>query len=309
MADIFKNLWVEKYRPKLLKDIILTDVNRGIFENIILKNEIPNIILIGNPGIGKTSLAKILTIELDSQYLYINASDENGIETVRSKVTNFSRTKSLDGQIKIVILDEVDGLTQDAQRALRNTMEEYSGFTRFILTANYKHRVIPALQSRCQSFDLTPPLDTYLNRVEHVLESESVIIDPKDKKVLKQFAKNNYPDLRKAINEIQKACTSGELELPDQQASAFVNQIFKLVQSKAVLKMRKSVIESEEKFNSDYPKLLKDIFNHIESVKLDDMKKKESLLIIADHLYRSPFVADQEINFFSCMIAVEKAVT
>ena len=107
----------------------------------------------------------IVKEELKCQYLYINASDENGIETIRSKVTNFSRTKSIDGRIKVIILDEVDGLTQDAQRALRNTMEEYSAFTRFILTANYNHRVIPAIQSRCQSFDLTPPITLCNERI------------------------------------------------------------------------------------------------------------------------------------------------
>jgi len=307
-VSLFDKLWVEKYRPKTLGDIILTDNNRGIFEKIISNNEIPNLLFIGRPGIGKTSLAKILISELSCQYLYINASDENGIETIRSKVTNFSRTKSLDGQIKVIILDEVDGLTQDAQRALRNTMEEYSGFTRFILTANYNHRVIPAVQSRCQSFDLTPPLDLCQERMVTILTEEKIKIADAQVVELKKLVKSNYPDLRKTINEAQKQCLSGELNLQKQQAYKFVDQLYKLVGSGAVLKMRKSVIENEEKFNSDYPKLLKDFFNHIEKVKLAEVKKKEALLIIAEHLYRSPFVADQEINFFSCMIAVEKAV-
>ena len=122
-------------------------------------------------------LAKVLAKQvLDCQYLYINASDENGIDTIRSKVTQFAQTRSIDGNIKIIILDECDGLSQDAQRALRNTMEEYAEITRFVLTANYSHRIIPALQSRCQSLDLTPPLELCVDRVIHILKSENICL-------------------------------------------------------------------------------------------------------------------------------------
>ena len=136
---MFNNLWVEKYRPKTIDEMVLSGENRAYFNT--LKDEVPNLLFVGTPGIGKTTIAKIIVQDiLKCQYLYINASDENGIDTIRSKVCGFSQTKSLDGSIKIVILDEADGITIDGQRALRNTMEEYSSFTRFILTANYKHR-------------------------------------------------------------------------------------------------------------------------------------------------------------------------
>jgi len=306
MASLFDNLWVEKYRPDKIEDIVLSKENRRIFTNILSGSEIPNFLFIGYPGIGKTSLAKLIVKDvLKCQYLYINASDENGIETIRTKVTNFSRTKSIDGGIKVIILDEVDGLTQDAQRALRNTMEEYSGYTRFILTANYNHRVIPAIQSRCQSFDLTPPLPLCTERIQYILTSESIVCDESQKELLLKLIRRNYPDMRKIINELQKFCNGAQqLKITSIDTEKFADQIFDLVRKGAVLKMRKTVIENEEKFGGDYPNLLRDIFNCIEDSAIDDTKKKESLLIVAEHLYRSAFVADQEINFFSCLVSL-----
>lgn len=308
MTTPFDSLWAEKYRPRVIDDIVLTEDNRRILGDVLSKNEIPNLLFIGSPGIGKTSLAKIIVRDsLQCQYLYINASDENGIETIRSKVTTFSRTRSLDGHIKVIILDEVDGLTMDAQRALRNTMEEYSEFTRFILTANYNHRVIPAVQSRCQSFSLVPPVSEYNNRLCHILKSEKIDVSGEQEQQIREATRSLYPDLRKAINFAQKCCTSGEFILSTFDNGEFASQVFTLVQKGAVLKLRKTVIENEEKFNGDYQNLLKDLFNEIESHKGSaDIKKKEWLLIVAEHLYRSAFVMDQEINFFSCLIAISK---
>ena len=274
------SLWVEKFRPTTLDDLILTLQNREIVESFIKKSEIPNLLLVGSPGVGKTTLAKIVVKDaLKCQYLYINASDENGIDTIRSKVTQFAQTRSLDGQIKVIILDECDGLSQDAQRALRNTMEEYAVMTRFILTANYGHRVIPALQSRCQSLDLTPPLDGCIERVSYILSGQGVDTTDEQREQLDKFIKSNYPDLRKIINEVQKFCSGG------------------------ILKIRKYIIENEEKFNGDYQILLKTLFNYIDiSNKIPNDKKKMYLIIIAEALYRSAFVADQEINCYSCLI-------
>ena len=191
LASKISSLWVEKYRPKILDDIILTEDNRTIFNELKAQKTVPNLLFSGPAGIGKTSLAKIIVQDiLECQYLYINASDESGIDTIRTKVVSFSRTLSLDGQIKIIILDECDGLTQDAQRALRNVIEEYAAHTRFILTANYKHRVIPALQSRCQYFDLTPPLDLCIERVNYILEVENINIRDNQVSLIKKHIKN-----------------------------------------------------------------------------------------------------------------------
>ena len=302
---ITQNLWVEKYRPKVLDDLIVTDDNRTIIEGFVKNKEIPNILLVGCPGVGKTTLAKILVNSiLKCQYLYINASDENGIDTIRSKVTQFAQTMSLDGQIKVIILDECDGLSQDAQRALRNTMEEYAQMTRFILTANYGHRVIPALQSRCQSLDLTPPINGCCDRIDYILLGEGVTIDDEQRPLLTKFVKANYPDLRRIINEIQKFCINGKLHiLSSNNCDEFVSKVWLLLSGGHVLKLRKYIIENEETFNGDYQILLKTLFNYIDtSQKIPEDKKKMHLVIIAEALYRSAFVADQEINCYSCLI-------
>jgi replication factor C small subunit len=302
MIEQFKNLWIEKYRPLSLDDIILSEENYVLIKKFYQDKEIPNLLFIGNAGIGKTSLAKILVTDaLGCQYLYINASDENGIDTIRTKVTNFSRVKSIDGTIKVIILDEVDGLTLDAQRALRNTMEEYSQFTRFILTANYRYKVIPALQSRCQSLDLVPPLDSCVDRVCSILDAEDIKGEDLHQKLSTEIVKSYYPDLRKIINETQKSCASGKVVFNKEKSNdVLIKGIFELIKQGQVLKARKLVIQNESSFNSDYNQLLKSLFNYVDET---SVKNKEScLLTISEYMYRIAFVMDSEINFYSCLI-------
>ena len=302
---IFDDLWVEKYRPGTLDDIVLSEGNRRIFSKFKEQNTIPNLLFIGNAGIGKTSLARLLCKSvLDCQYLYINASDENGIETIRTKVTNFSRTKSFDGKLKCIVLDETDGLSLDAQRALRNTMEEHAAITRFILTANYKHRIIEPLQSRCQDFDLTPTLEGCVDRVKYILATENVKVT--DHERLNQFIKICYPDLRKCINELHKNVVSGELLLDNlvKVKDVFIEKLYSIVTKGLALKARKKVIENEHVFNGDYNELLRSLFNYIDSSNINSDTKAKHLLVISEHIYRAAFVADLEINFYSCLISL-----
>lgn len=304
----FDNLWVEKYRPKSLEDFIISENNLSIINSFKTKNEIPNLLFIGTPGIGKTSLAKIIVNDiLDCQYLYINASDENGIDTIRTKVTSFAQTKSIDGKVKVIILDETDGLSIDAQRALRNTMEEFSKITRFILTANYKYRVIHALQSRCQSLDLTPPLEGMAKRCISILKAEKISILSEEKNKLLGFIKNNYPDLRKTINELQKYSSTGTLKLLDGNSDEVLKLIFDEIKKKNVTTLRKALIENEAQFNSDYITLMRNLFNFIDRVETNNDIKKTYLLLLSEYLYRSSFVIDQEINCYTCFIALSEA--
>lgn len=304
---IFDNLWVEKYRPSSLEEMIMTDTNRSIIQKYKDTGSIPNLLFVGNAGIGKTSLARIISNSiLECQYLYINASDENGIDMIRTKVTNFSRTKSFDGKLKVIILDETDGLSVDAQRALRNTMEEHAALTRFILTANYNHRIIQPLQSRCQSMDLTPPLEGCVNRIKSVLDQEKIEISDDDTDKLREFVRVCYPDLRKCINEIQKNVIDGQIAFDNlvRVKDAFVESVYKIVLQGLAIKARKKIIENEHVFSSDYTEMLRALFNHIYESDTPQDKKTEHLVVVSEHLYRAAFVVDPEINFYSCLLAL-----
>jgi DNA polymerase III delta prime subunit len=302
----FNKIWVEKYRPQTLDDIILSGRNRDIVRGFV--DEIPNLLFVGTPGTGKTTLARIIVNDvLKCNYLYINASDESGIDTIRHKVTNFSQTKSFDGKIKVVVLDECDGLTSQAQAALRNTMESFAKYTRFILTANYKHKIIPALQSRCQFLDIKPTLEDGVKRIYGILKQEGIEIDDAQKKKFVELVKANFPDLRKAINEIQKNCISGSLAITNINVdNTLLKAIYTAINEKDVISLRKFLIENENTFYGDYDTLMRDYLNYLYNQPVQDLKKKEMIAVIADHLYKSAFVLDKEINCFACWINLER---
>lgn len=305
---MFNNLWVEKYRPKTLDEMVLSEENRKFFSSI--NGEIPNLLFVGTPGIGKTTIARIIVQDiLKCQYLYINASDENGIDTIRSKVSGFSQTKSIDGALKVVILDEADGITLDGQRALRNTMEEYSGFTRFILTANYKHKIIPAIQSRTQYFDLNPDIHSVVNRVLSILKKEKVTIPPDGAVSLVRTIKDSFPDIRKVINTVQKYSVSGTFTVKEKlQRNELVDKIHSSVTNNKVLELRKYLIENENEFQGDYANLLKLYLNFLYSSDINEDKKKQTIITISEYLYRDAFVLDKEINAFACLCQLEKLI-
>jgi replication factor C small subunit len=294
---MFQNLFVEKYRPRKLEDIVLTNEERAYFETLKSKEEIPNLLFAGNPGTGKTTLSKIIATDiLDCQYLYINASDENGIDTIRSKVIGFASTKSLDGKLKIVLFDECDALTLDSQKALRNVIEEYSHNTRFIFTCNYLFKVIPALQSRCQIFNLTPPLDGVLNRVVAILKNEGITVPDTEKQKLVELVRSGYPDMRRIINDIQKFSYTGILTIKDNQVKGIANKVVSKIKGKVTpQELRKYVIEREQEFSGDYLQLLKEMFE----VMFESESDANTLLVISEGMYKDAIVIDKEINWFS----------
>ena len=304
----FDKIWVEKYRPTKLDDLILDEQSLRVVSQF--EGEIPNLLFTGNPGTGKTTLARIIVNDiLGCNYLYINASDESGIDTIRHNITNFAQTKSFDGGIKVVILDEADGLTSQAQGALRNTMETYAKYCRFILTANYKHKIIPALQSRCQSLDLKPVIDQAVKRCYSILQQEEVVVSDEQKKQFVMLVRRYFPDLRKTINELQKSVVGGELHINNTQSDeALLKTIFEKVTAKNTLELRKYLIENEDRFQGDYDTLMANFLDYLYDQPLNDIKKKEMIAVIADHLYKSNFVLDREINCFACWINLERLI-
>jgi len=308
MESNVDNLWIESYRPKTLDDLVLTDENRKIIDKFIQNDEIPNLLFYGNAGTGKTTLAKILVDVLDAEHLFLNCS-EVGIDTVRTTITQFSQTKSFNGKIKVVICDEIDSASSDAQRGLRNTMEENAGFCRYILTCNYINRVIQPLQSRCQSFLLAPPITGIVKRVGRILKQENVVIDEENKKKLVLLVKRLYPDTRKSINEVQKFCVGNKLQLPDVNiVDDFALDVVNLVLKSKAVDARKFIIENEANFNADYPQLLKAVFDIVcsSALPLTELQKKMWLITIGEYMYRNSFVVDPEINFYCLLLALSE---
>jgi DNA polymerase III delta prime subunit len=308
MNSNIDNLWIEKYRPSTMADLVLTDENTRIVSKFLEKGEIPNLLFHGNAGTGKTTLAKILVNELDAEHLFLNCS-EVGIDAVRTTITQFSQTKSFNGKMKVVICDEIDGSSSDAQRGLRNTMEENSGYCRYILTCNFLNRVIGPLQSRCQSLLLAPPIAGIVMRVGNVLKCEGISIDEENKKKLVILVKKLYPDTRKVINEVQKYTIDGRLELPaaanaDTFAASIVNYIIK----NDALNARRFVIERENEFNADYVQLLKSVFDVIcnTNLPLTSLQKKMWLITVGEYMYKNTFVVDSEINFYCMLLALSE---
>lgn len=302
-------LWVEKYRPKTVEEIILSDSTRKIINSFVKNDEIPNLMFCGHQGIGKTTTSKVLINTLGAENIYQNCS-EVGIDAVRNDITNFSRTKSFNGKKKIVLLDEVDGMASiEAQRSLRNVLEEYASHCRFILTCNYKHRVIGPLQSRCQFIDLEPGIQDVVKRCYAILKGEKITIDEDNKKKLVTLIRKYFPDIRKCINELQKFSTSGKLEIPDLNVQdEFASKLIILVTSKKLQLARKLVIENETSFHGDYSLLSKAIFEAVctGNYSLTEQQKKLWLITIGEYMYRSAFVIDQEINFYCLLLALSE---
>lgn len=305
------NLWIEKYRPATLEDIVLSSEDRKFFEALRTKQEIPHLLYAGTAGVGKTSLCHILIKDvLKCDYLYINASDENGIDTIRGKIVGFAQTKSFDGKIKVILLDEADSITMEGMRALRNVMEEYSSTCRFQLTCNYLHRIILPIQSRCQIINLIPPIEGVVQRVSDILKKENVIVPPIQKSLLLEHIRKNLPDLRRIVNDMQKFSVTGTLNIRNEDCSGLAKEIVENILSKQdIMKLRKEVIESEKLFSSDYRHLLKLVFEELFNSDLNYELKRDLLLCTADGMKSDAFVIDKEINFFSTILSLARNIS
>ena len=309
MNDNFDSLFVEKYRPHTLEDIVLSSEDREFFESLLTKKEIPHLLFAGSPGLGKTTLSLILAKQLaPNSYIILNGSDTNGIDAVRSTISNFAQTKSIDGSTKIIICDEFCQFSVDGQKCLRNVMESFAENTRFVLTANYLHKVIAPIQSRCQVISLNPPLDGIVSRIVSILKKENITIPPEQKPLLLNHIKKNLPDLRRIINDIQKfSSVNKTLNIRFDDCSEFAEGLFKKIQKQDLLQVRKEVIENEKVFSNDYGLLLKQLFEVIFQSSINYEKKLNMLMIVSKSLENHSLAIDKEINFFSALISLSKA--
>lgn len=317
----FQELYVEKFRPPTLSDIILAPDVREFFESIAKQEvkSIPHLLFYGPPGGGKTSLAHIIVKDiLKCEYLYINASDENGIDTVRGKITTFIETKSFDGGIKVVILDEVDGMSasggsgSSAQKALRNMMEEYAPYARFILTCNYQQKVMEPIWSRCQPFYIIPPLKEFTARCLNILKLEKITVSSEYSVKLMELIQDCYPDLRRCLNEIQKFSVTNSFKVGINN-SKDIGDIAKIVwlallKKKDLCNIRKYTIENESKFKSDYDVLMKNVFELVYVHDIEQSLKQNILIIIAEAMRDNVIVLDKEINFFAMCIKISNKI-
>jgi replication factor C small subunit len=305
--------WTEKYRPQTINDIVLSAEAKTLIEKYINEEIIDNLFLCSRPGQGKTSLAKLLAYNIfECDTLYVNASDENNVEVVRTKITGFARTRSSNGKFKIVILDEADGFANaQAQRILRALVEEVSENTRFIITANNKNRIHDAIRSRCKMIDITPPKDGVIRRVLQILSKEGVEMDkanelPKLKSLIERF----YPDIRSIIKNLQACVFNGVLKLKDYSVdSMFIKNVLNYVLDQDHIELRRYIINNESMFNNDYASMIADFYHLIiDSDLVDESVKPNWTIIIADYLYKFEEIIDPEINAFACLYKLMKSI-
>jgi len=297
-------LWVEQYRPKTIDDCILPDSLKNLFSSFIKKGELSNMLFSGTPGIGKTTVAKALCEQMNCDWIMINGSEEGGIDVLRNKIKNFASTVSLSGGKKVVILDEADYLNpQSTQPALRGFVEEFHKNCRFILTCNFKNRIIEPLHSRFSNIEFKvnpkdkPKLASRLfERAIYILKEQNV--DYEDK-VLVELITKHFPDFRKLINELQRYSVSGSIDagilvnVSDENLKTLVTHL----KNKEFSDMRKWVVNN---LDNDPVKIFRKIYDTLYT-NLEPSTIPHAVLIIADYQYKSAFVADQEINLVACL--------
>jgi replication factor C small subunit len=298
-------LYVEKYRSKVLDEYVGNDTLKQVIAKYIEQNDIQNLLLYGPPGTGKTTLAKLLINNINCDHLYINASDERGIETIREKVQGFASTASFK-PLKVIILDEADFITIQGQAALRNVIETYSMSTRFILTCNFIERIIDPLQSRCQVLKIVPPSKGEVAKhVVTVLEKENTEYDLDSiKTVVNQF----YPDLRKILNTCQLSTHNGKLTL-DKSVLIASNYVDKVVSEliKPTLTSWKTIKQIIADSNiSEYDELFRSLYDRIEEYSKGN--DGELIILISESQYQSNFRIDKEINIMACISQILKVI-
>ena len=299
-------LWVEKYRPKKITDCILPESIKNTFIEFVGQKEIPNLLLSGGSGVGKTTVARALCEELHADYILINGSEESGIDVLRNKIKQFASTVSLQSGSKVVILDEADYLNpQSTQPALRGFIEEFHRNCRFIFTCNFKNRIIEPLHSRCSVIEFKINgnkimlAEQFMERVDQILKAEKIGFEDA---VVAELIMKHFPDWRRVLNELQRYSVSGTIDTGILINIAEVNltELMTHLKKKEFTKMRKWVVDN---IDNDPVKVFRKIYE-----KLYDYMKPDSIpnavILLGEYQYKSAFVADQEVNLLACLTEI-----
>lgn len=308
-ADRTDFLWVEKWRPKTIEDCILPEDTKRTFNDFVSRGEIPNLLLAGPPGIGKTTIAKALCNQLGVDFYVINGSDEGRfLDTVRNQAKNFASTVSLtsESKHKVIIIDEADNTGNDVQLLLRANIETFYKNCRFIFTCNYKNKIIEPLHSRCAVIDFTVKgkekaqlAGSFFKRLQNILDSERIKYDPK---VLAELINKHFPDFRRVINECQRYSVSGSIDsaILATFSDVKVNDLIKYLKEKNFPEVRKWVVANLDNDASSILRMVYDaLYEH-----LDGPSIAACVLVVAKYQYQSVFVADQEINLLAALTEI-----
>lgn len=298
-------LWVEKYRPRKISECILPKEMQKTFSEFVTQDNIPNMLLAGTAGTGKTTVARALCEELECDYILINGSEESGIDVLRTKIKDFASTVSLSGKTKVVILDEADYLNPNStQPALRGFIEEFSKNCRFIFTCNYKNRIIQPLHSRTTvvEFKITKAekaqiATRFFKRLQEILKLEGVEFEPK---VVAEVLQKHFPDYRRVLNELQRYSSSGKIDegILVNMAETNMKDLLEALREKDFKKMRTWVVNN---LDNDVSVLFRRVYDTL----LCEVKQVPQLvLLLADYQYKAAFCADQEINLVACLTEI-----
>jgi DNA polymerase III delta prime subunit len=302
-------LFCEKYRPQVIDDCILPDETKKTFKEFVAKGEIPNLLLAGPPGIGKTTIAKALCNELGADYYVINGSDEGRfLDTVRNQAKNFASTVSLTGSSKhkVIIIDEADNTGNDVQLLLRANIESFYNNCRFIFTCNYKNKIIEPLHSRCAVIDFTIKgkqrvqlAGSFFQRLQTILDKERIEYD---QKVVAELVTKHFPDFRRVLNECQRYSTGGKIDsgILASFSDISVNELIKNLKDKNFTEVRKWVVSN---LDNDASSLLRRIYDSSFDY-LSPQSIPAAVLIIAKYQYQCAFVADQEVNLLAALTEI-----
>ncbi len=299
-------LWTEKYRPQTVEDCILPERLKAVFQEYVNQKQIPNLLLAGGAGVGKTTIAKAMCNEIGCDFMVINGSDESGIDTFRVKIKNYASSMSLTGGRKVIIIDEADYLNPNStQPALRNAIEEFAINCSFIFTCNYKSKIIDPLHSRCavvefglKNGEKQKMAAAFFKRTTQILDAENVEYD---EKVIAEVVKKHFPDFRRVINELQRYSKLGKIDVGilSQIGDISISQIVKHLKEKDFASVRKWAATTDVDSTTFFRKLYDALYDVVKPQSIP-----QAVIILADYQYKQAFVADQEINLVACLTQI-----